>query len=305
MKTCTSLFASVLATSLFIPTMAFAQNASTNDGTQAANPNQFKFVRVSPELKLLNSDPNSDELLGVNSDAANTATTAAEDEEFEAEYEDEAVSESQPKNYHVVDENSPVLGHGMQLGMSFLGVPGSLLDNWFAEHGNTWDGSVNMGFSLDYFLRFKRPCELRFSLSWVNARTGDAYWLDEDHSTRPQLADYITHNYSVLALEVTAYHVVPIIDEIAFYYGGGGWFGVTMGDAKSYAIRSSCATNTDDISVCPHEPGSVAVEGIPPVFGFVVATVGFKFTLFDMMTIRAEGGFKGYLYGQLGVGVEF
>ena len=28
-----------------------------------------------------------------------------------------------------------------------------------------------------------------------------------------------------VAIEVAAYHVISIIDEIAFYYGGGGWFG--------------------------------------------------------------------------------
>ena len=294
MKTCTSIFASILAASLFIPTVALAQ-----DTTQSAQP-EFKFVRVKPDLELLDVD--ADDIADYQqkrSDANRLQTKTNRNEVLE-----EPVTQA-PRNYHIVDENSPILGHGMQLGMSFLGVPGSLLDNWFSEHGNTWDGSVNMGFSLDYFLRFKRPCELRFTLSWVNARTGDAYWLDKDNSDRPQLADYITHDYSVVAVEVAAYHVIPIIDEIAFYYGGGAWFGATLGSANSYAIRSSCANSAEDISTCAHEPGSVSVDGIPPVFGFVVATVGFKFTLFDMMTIRAEGGFKGYLYGQLGVGVEF
>lgn len=291
MKTCTSIFASILAASLFIPTVALAQDTNQSDQ------HEFKFVRVKPDLELLDVDETDFAKFQKRSDVNQTQTNTNDDVN--------ALATQTPRNYHVVDENSPVLGHGMQLGMSFLGVPGSLLDNWFSSHGNTWDGSVNMGFSLDYFLRFKRPCEMRFTLSWVNARTGDAYWLDKNNSDRPQLADYITHNYSVVGIEVAAYHVIPIIDEIAFYYGGGGWFGATLGSAKSYAIRSSCANSSDDITTCPHEPGSVSVDGIPPVFGFVVATVGFKFTLFDMMTIRAEGGFKGYLYGQLGVGVEF
>lgn len=204
-----------------------------------------------------------------------------------------------------VDDDSLVRGHGMQMGLTFAGIPGALLDRWFVKHGNTWDDSVNMGFSLDYFLRFKQPCEMRFSLSWLNAKTGDAYWLTRDQRNNPQLSDYIVQDYHILSLEVAAFHVVSIIDEVAFYYGGGGWVGLTMGNAKQYAIRSSCALSSNNTSSCPHEPGSVEVLGIPPVFGFVTVALGFKFTILDMMTIRAEGGFKGYLYGQLGLGVEF
>ena len=305
MKTLSYFSASVLAVSLFVPSVVFAQNTGNPgemeyvEGAEAEG-GDFDYVDPSVrdnQLNLLDFDAN---------------LTASEQHNFvddsgyvnDSEIAEEAGTKK-VKNYHVVDEDSLVLGHGMQLGMAFVGVPGSLLDNWFAKHGNTWDDSVNMGFSLDYYLRFKRPCELKFSLSWVNAHTGDAYWLDDNNANHLQLADYITHDYSIVSLEVAAYQVVSIIDEIAFYYGGGAWVGATMGNAKSYAIRSSCANTADDLQKCPHEPGSVTVEGIPPVFGFVVATVGFKFTLFDMMTIRAEGGFKGYLYGQLGVGVEF
>lgn len=202
--------------------------------------------------------------------------------------------------------DSPVKGHGIQLSMSFLGVPGYIFDHWFSKHGNVWEGdAVNMGFSIDYFLRFKAPCEMRFSLSWANAATGDAYWLDERYSNSPQLADWIVNNHSFISLEIAAYHIVSITDQIAFYYGGGIWGGLILGDSKSYAIRESCALTSSDISSCPHEPGSVPLTQLPPGFGFVMVTLGFKFTVLDVMTIRAEGGFKGYFYGQVGVGVEF
>ena len=204
------------------------------------------------------------------------------------------------------DENSLVKGHGFQLGLTFLGIPGYILDNWFSEHGNVWEnGAVNMGYSLDYVLRFKRPCELRFSLSWVNGQTGDDYWLDQNYADRPQLADYVVQNYSVVGIEVAAFHVVPIVDQFAFYYGGGGWFGAVVGNAKTYAISSKCATTSDDISGCRHEPGSVPLTQMPPVMGFAIVTLGFKYTIAELITLRAEGGFKGYFYGQLGIGVEF
>lgn len=202
--------------------------------------------------------------------------------------------------------NGAVKGHGFQLAMTFAGIPSGILDAWFSKHGDAWDGVANMGVSLDYFLRFTAPCEMRFSLSWISARTGNAYWLDKDHADNPILADYIVNHIGLVNLEIAAYHIIPIIDEIAFYYGGGIWGGAVVGDAKSYAIRAKCAENTNgNINACPHEPGSTPVTGIPPVFGFVMATVGFKFTLLDIMTIRAEGGFKGYFYGQLAVGAQF
>ena len=202
-------------------------------------------------------------------------------------------------------DETVIRGHGFQLGMSFLGVPGYFFNPWFAKHGSTWDGVVNMGVSLDYFLRFQVPCELRFTLSWFNARTGSTYWLDDDHKNAPHLAHYIVNQLSSVNIEIAAYHIVPIIDEISFYYGGGLWGGVVLGDIKSHAIRSSCALSGGDLDTCPHEPGSVSATGLPPVFGFVMVTLGFKFTLMEWLTIRAEGGFKGYFYGQLGLGVEF
>ena len=206
----------------------------------------------------------------------------------------------------VVAENPYVKGHGFQLGLTFLGIPGYILDNWFTTHGNVWEnGAVNMGYSFDYILRFRRPCEMRFSLSWVNGQTGDAYWLDKFYANRPQLADYVVQNYSVIALEVAAYHVINIVDAFDFYYGGGGWIGAIVGDAKMYAISSKCATSTDDLSVCRHEPGAVPLTQMPPVMGFAILTLGFKYTFADLITLRAEGGFKGYFFGQLGVGVEF
>lgn len=299
MRIRTSIFTSVLASSLLVPALAFAYTPVADEWSEMssgweAQPAEQPQSNGS-RLELLDYDINGGgataEMSGVSRNAAATGV------ENDSENVDEDSSDS--------DEDSLIAGHGMQLGMSFVGVPSGILGAWFEEHGNTWSNSVNMGFSLDYFLRFKRPCEMRFSLSWVNAKTGDAYWLQNAAENQPQLADYIVQNYNVISLEVAAYHIIPIIDEIAFYYGGGAWFGFTKGDAKAYAIRSSCANSSDDIQSCPHEPGSVKVEGIPPVIGFVMATVGFKFTLFDLMTIRAEGGFKGYFYGQLGLGVEF
>ena len=293
----TSIITSVLATSLLVPAFAYAFTPAADEWEEmsdgSGDPSVPRGGRVQNRLELLDYEDNN----------VGTDNTIAEMSTGTGGMNTDIPPETPVKSE--ADENSVIAGHGVQLGMAFVGVPSGILNAWFEEHGNTWDHSVNMGFSVDYFLRFKQPCEMKFSLSWVNAKTGDAYWLENKSENMPQLADYITHDFSVLGLEVAAYHIIPIIDEIAFYYGGGGWFGVTMGDAKSYAIRSSCALHSDDIQQCPHEPGTVKVEGIPPVIGFVVATVGFKFTLFDMMTIRAEGGFKGYFYGQLGLGVEF
>ncbi len=222
---------------------------------------------------------------------------------------EEIAHETSPITYIQTEtpaENPHVKGHGLQLGLTFLGIPGYILDNWFSEHGNVWEnGAVNMGYSLDYILRFKRPCEMRFSLSWVNAQTGDDYWLDKNYSDRPQLADYVVQNFSVISLEVAAFHVVNIVEQFAFYYGGGGWFGAIVGDAKTYAISSKCAANADDLSACRHEPGSVPLTQMPPVMGFAILTLGFKYTIADLITLRAEGGFKGYFFGQFGVGVEF
>ena len=272
--------AAILTFTLAVPAVSFAQDDQGND-------------RIS--LDPLSLD-----------DATNAQASAIEEDADEDAIDEDADDEELASENASSDNDSVVKGQGFQLAMSFIGIPGYILDNWFSEHGNVWqNGAVNMGFSFDYFLRFNAPCEMRFALSWVNGKTGDAYWLDKNYADRPHLADYVVNDFSVIALEVTAYHVISIIDEVAFYYGGGFWGGVVLGDAKAYAIRSSCADISDDYSQCPHEPGSTPLTQMPKGFGFVIATLGFKFTLWDMMTIRAEGGFKGYFYGQVGLGVEF
>ncbi len=213
----------------------------------------------------------------------------------------------QPASDETVDSLEPVIkGHGVELAMSFLGIPGGVYGKWFVEHGYNWDnGAVNMGFSLNYTMRFRFPMELRLGLTWANLSTGDAYWLNEKRENNPELADYIKNSLSTVAIEAAVYHVIPIIDEVAFYYGGGLWGGVVLGELKAYAIDSNCAQNNSDFTSCRYAPTSNKIGGVPPVIGSLIATIGFKFTLFERMTIRAEGGFKGYLYGQVGVGVEF
>ena len=210
--------------------------------------------------------------------------------------------------YTAGEKESVILGHGLQLGMSFIGIPGSIFGAWFDKYGKMWDGVANMGFSLDYTMRFKIPMELRLSLSWANLRTGNGYWLKSENAEYPELADYIVSSLSTVAIEAAVYHMIPIIDNISFYYGGGLWGGVVMGDLNAYAIDHECAVYSNsfgDIDQCSHSPSSHSVKGVPPVLGSLIVTLGFKFTVFDRMTIRTEGGFKGYFYGQLGVGIEF
>ncbi len=215
--------------------------------------------------------------------------------------------EAQPLDH---DNDSPIKGHGMGMSLSFVGVPSSLISHWFDKHGDTWDGVANMGFGLDYTMRFVFPMELRLSLSWTSARTGDAYWLI--HEDEPTLADYIENNLSIVAIEAAVYHIVSIADHVSvfdhidFYYGGGLWGGVLLGEARAHNINGVCASDQADIESCNYSPGYHVVDELPPIFGFVEATVGFKFSfLDDKLTVRAEGGFKGYLYGQLGIGVQF
>lgn len=273
----------ILIILLAVPSAAFAQDDSDNE-------------RIS-------LDP-------VSLDVAADDDAAGDDGEWLPDLIEDVNENTDESDDAYLDSNthsdSLVKGHGFQLSMAFIGLPSAIFNGWFAEHGSLWSGgAVNMGFSVDYFLRFKAPCEMRFSLSWVNARTSSAYWLDKNYENRPHLADYIENNHSIVSLEVGAFHVISIIDEIAFYYGGGLWGGIILDDSKSYAIRSDCANHTDDLSQCPHEPGSTPLTQMPKGIGTLFVALGFKFTLWDVMTIRAEGGFKGYFYGQLGLGVEF
>ena len=212
----------------------------------------------------------------------------------------------QPASDETLESLQPTIkGHGLELAMSLVGVPGYSYGIWFTEHGYNMDGVANMGFALDYTIRFRFPMELRLGLSWTYIGTGDAYWLSEDNKNYPELADYIENTLSFIAIEAAVYHMVPITEQIAFYYGGGLWGGVVLGSVDAYAIDSTCSLNADNLSDCGHSPISSRIDTVPPVLGSLIVTLGFKFTVFEKMTIRTEGGFKGYFYGQVGVGVEF
>lgn len=211
-----------------------------------------------------------------------------------------------PLTNNDVDVDSAIVRrHNIGLGIAFVAVPSGILDHWFVEHGNMWENTANMGFSLDYTLRFSVPCDLRFSLSWTNVRTNDAYWLPRANDDQPQLARYVHNDLSVVALEVAAFHIIPIIDAIDFYYGGGLWGGVLLGNVRAHAVRTTCPHLRDDLHACPDEPGEFPVVGIPTIIGFLSATIGFQFRVWQHMTIQAEGGFKGAFYGRLGMGVDF
>lgn len=278
---------------LWLPSQAMAQE---NTNTDAAKENG--------QILLLDSDEFTyDNSLSDEEKAASKRVLLFDDDRYEQEDIDDIDGQA---SLAESPTESVIKGHGIGLSMSILGIPGSVFGSWFAEHGNHFEnGAVNMGFSLDYTLRFMIPLELRFSLAWANLRTGDAYWLRNKYSQQPQLASYVKSDHSIVSLEVTAFHVIDIIDEIAFYYGGGLWGGVVLGGGQSYAIRAECALNSESIKDCPHEPGSTVVLGLPPVLGFVTVALGFKFTLLEMLTLHTEFGFKGYLYGQVGIGVEF
>lgn len=278
---------------LWLPSQAMAQEGSNTDEAKGNG-----------KILLLDNDVVSyDDSSARQAPAASRKVQLVDEDEMAQDDLNEANGEAV---LAAAPSDSVIKGHGLALSMSVLGMPGGIFGSWFAEHGNHWDnGAVNMGFSLDYTLRFVLPLELRFSLAWANLRTGDAYWLRNKYSEQPQLASYVKSDHSVVSLEVTAFHIIDIIDEIAFYYGGGLWGGVVLGDGRSYAIRSECALSTDSLQDCPHEPGNTEVLGLPPVLGFVTVALGFKFTLLEILTLRTEFGFKGYLYGQVGIGVEF
>ncbi len=301
----------LIASAFLLAAPAFAQQS---DDVQNADVSQS-----STRPRIILTDEDDDASPAVRDDEGQAADNADNNDVALLPVDPEAMPQTDDSSNIAVastvddDSNSEkiIKGHGLQLGLTFLGVPDSIIDNWFAYHGSMWDGTANMGFSLDYILRFTAPCEMRFSLSWINAKTGDDFWLTNDHKEQLHLADFIRQDYSIVAIEVAAYHIIPIVQnasaltELDFYYGGGLWGGIILGGAEKYAIRSSCAYSAGDIKDCPHEPTSSDFTEMPWGIGFATIALGFKFTLVDILTIRAEGGFKGYFFGQLGMGVEF
>ena len=235
------------------------------------------------------------------------ADELVETEEVETYDEDEFIEEDENTEEDADSAREPrKYVHDFMVTGHFIDVPGFLIEPWFSLHDDMWKGQANMGISFDYVLRVVDLLEFRASIQWNDFSMQGGYWLQKDYTNN--LADWVEQDISSIGIDLEIFGYVQIVPQISFYYGGGVWGGALLGKATSYSINSTCANDYapgSPLDNCSHSPTGVPVKGLPPVFGFASVTVGFKFVPVEHFVIRTEGGFKGFFYGSLGMGIEF
>lgn len=222
--------------------------------------------------------------------------------------DDAAVSEDTAVSEDAVledGEDDLTWTHTVTGGARAVYLPSGILDAFFDQHANTWqDGNPNFAFGVDYTLRRVGSWEFNAGAYWTDLSMPDGYWVEKDKDL--SAADFTRVGLSTIALEAEFFGFWDIIPELSWYYGGGIWAGVILGELEKANIDDRCpGIEAGDISGCSNDGFFEPEEGIPPFIGFVSVTTGLRLVLEERFVMKLEGGFNGLLFGGLSMGTQF
>lgn len=207
-----------------------------------------------------------------------------------------------------MDADSADITHTVYMTGRFIHLPGGILDSWFSKHAGTWQGQANISAGLEYVLRFVDVLDLQFGVFWTDLSMPGGYWLESSKDDWAA-ADYTEVALSTLTGEVSVFGYWDFIDDLGLFFGGGVWFGALLGDISKSNVLESCASeaqqNGGSLSACPHDPVAFAEQSLPPVIGFLTASIGLRAAFDERVVVKLEGGFRGYFFGGLSVGAQF
>ncbi|MDX9722131.1 MAG: hypothetical protein RBU37_15425 [Myxococcota bacterium] len=207
-----------------------------------------------------------------------------------------------------LDADSADITHTVFMTGRFIHLPGGILDSWFSKHAGTWQGQANVSAGLEYVLRFVDVLDLQFGVFWTDLSMPGGYWLESGKDDWAA-ADYTEVGLSTLTGEVSVFGYWDFIDDLGLFFGGGVWFGALLGDISKSNVLESCASeaqqNGGSLSACPHDPVAFAEQSLPPVIGFLTASIGLRAAFDEHVVVKLEGGFRGYFFGGLSVGAQF
>ena len=204
-------------------------------------------------------------------------------------------------------------------------LPGFFLDPFFSEHTNQWsEGIKNFSYGAEFTTSLPRKYDLVIGAEWVNMRTPDGYWLEDDDPVAD--ANWTESNLSMLTLDVMLrwFKNLNRQETIQLTYGVGIGASVVLGEFRKQELdTAACSVVTggaldtpeqrndrspDVLSRCFDANGNPTVfeevtnENIPPILPALGAGLGMRFLLADRLSFAVEGGFKGYFYGGLNFG---
>lgn len=215
------------------------------------------------------------------------------------------------------DENEFYIGPRIRA----IAVPKFILDLWFDEHANHWQGRTNLSYGLEFVWRKVDQYEISTAFDYAQLGMEDDFWLEKGDN--PDQADYTEVDLQVASLVVSGYWYWDVQEWFSPYVGGGIGAGLVLGDIVKFDPRpgTDCTSGLGQSSgFAPNscfgpngEPDPSAIdldnpeieEGVPPVVPIVNLSGGARFNIADHGVIKLEMGFYDYFFVGLSGGYQW
>ena len=177
-----------------------------------------------------------------------------------------------------------------------VGIPSEIMGVFFAEHQPFINASAGVGVDLGD----PRSELVTVELDWTGITFPDSNWLEV--GAGPSSAKFTQIGLHMISLDATYKTVIPIVDRLDFYVGGGLGIAALVGTAQTTEVLPTC---TEPVTQCQHWRNvSRADLDLPTrIIPVIHATTGVKLEL-DGIRARFDLGFKNVFYVGLSAGFD-
>tara|TARA_B100000674_G_scaffold480325_1_gene479767 strand:+ start:145 stop:915 length:771 start_codon:yes stop_codon:yes gene_type:complete len=184
----------------------------------------------------------------------------------------------------------------LSMHVRLVGIPNEIMGIFFEEHQPYIHGSAGLGVDLGD----PRSELVTIELDWTGMSFPDSNWLEV--GAGPSSAKFSQIDLHMLSLDATYKTIIPIVDALDFYVGGGLGLAGLLGTAQTTEVLPIC---TEPIANCQHWRNvSKADLDLPTrVIPVVHVTTGLKLE-FEGFRARLDMGFKNLFYVGLSAGLD-
>jgi len=177
-----------------------------------------------------------------------------------------------------------------------VGIPNEIMGIFFTNHQPYIHASAGLGVDLGD----PRSELVTIELDWTGMTFPDSNWLEA--GAGPSSAKFSEIDLHMISLDATYKTVIPIVDALDFYVGGGLGLAGLVGNATTTEVLPIC---TEPVANCQHWRNVSKTELDLPtrVIPVVHVTTGLKLE-FDGFRARLDMGFKNVFYVGLSAGLD-
>lgn len=181
--------------------------------------------------------------------------------------------------------NKPRLGLGIRV--RNVRIPEGMLE-WFIEDVPAGVSNIGIGLELS---RRRGNFEFQFGLEYEHLTVASGLWVEKGKPVMGGNVDKVRDDdFRWVTAEVSFMNHTPILDQLAFRYGGGAGIAVLMGAVRR--TDQNCTTSSLDSCNDAPNPNLDTAYDTPPVFLVVNAIVGLQIKPTQEIFINLETGIR-------------